>query len=87
VNRVPGDAIRVQSAVLRDVVSTLAQRAGVGEEQATLLADLLISNDLRGVFSHGSRQIKDYARLFLLKLSDLLLELNLSLEWSTNPWE
>lgn len=63
-NRVPSDAIRVQSTTLRDLVSTLAQRAGAGEEQATLLADLLISNDLRGVFSHGSRQIKDYARLF-----------------------
>jgi LDH2 family malate/lactate/ureidoglycolate dehydrogenase len=46
------------------LVSTLAVRAGAEEAQATLLADLLISNDLRGVFSHGSRQIKDYARLF-----------------------
>ncbi|MFN8511130.1 MAG: Ldh family oxidoreductase [Chloroflexia bacterium] len=63
-NRVPEDAIRVQAAVLHELVSTLAERAGVGEAQAVLLADLLISNDLRGVFSHGSRQIKDYARLF-----------------------
>jgi L-2-hydroxycarboxylate dehydrogenase (NAD+) len=63
-NRVPSDAIRVPSAVLHDLVSTLAERAGAGEAQAVLLADLLVSNDLRGVFSHGSRQIKDYARLF-----------------------
>src|SRR5690242_15629202 len=63
-NRVPDDAIRVPSAVLHELVSTLAERAGAGEAQATLLADLLVSNDLRGVFSHGSRQIKDYARLF-----------------------
>jgi L-2-hydroxycarboxylate dehydrogenase (NAD+) len=63
-NRVPDDAIRVQAAVLRDLVRTLAERAGAGEAQATQLAELLVSNDLRGVFSHGSRQIKDYARLF-----------------------
>jgi LDH2 family malate/lactate/ureidoglycolate dehydrogenase len=61
---VPDDAIRVPAAVLHELVGTLAERAGAGEAQAVLLADLLISNDLRGVFSHGSRQIKDYARLF-----------------------
>jgi LDH2 family malate/lactate/ureidoglycolate dehydrogenase len=63
-NRVPDDAIRVQAAMLHELVSALAEHAGAGEAQATLLADLLVSNDLRGVFSHGSRQIKDYARLF-----------------------
>lgn len=62
-NRVPSDALRVPPAVLRDLVRALATRAGAGEAQATLLADLLVSNDLRGVFSHGSRQIAAYARL------------------------
>lgn len=62
-NRVPSDAIRVQAAVLRDLVRTLALRAGAEEAQATLLSELLVSNDLRGVFSHGSRQMIDYARL------------------------
>lgn len=62
-NRVPSDAIRVQATVLRDLVRTLAVRAGAEEAQATLLAELLVSNDLRGVFSHGSRQMIDYARL------------------------
>ena len=62
-NRVPTDAIRVNMATLHGLVQTLAERAGAGEAQAALLADLLVSNDLRGVFSHGSRQIKDYARL------------------------
>jgi len=33
------------------------------DHQASLISDLLVQNDLRGVFSHGSRQIKDYARL------------------------
>ena len=48
---------------LRALVQALAGRAGMEEEQATLLAGLLVGNDLRGVFSHGSRQIMDYARL------------------------
>jgi L-2-hydroxycarboxylate dehydrogenase (NAD+) len=62
-NRVPDDAMRVAATVLRDLVRALMERAGAVEQQALLLADLLISNDLRGVFSHGSRQVKDYARL------------------------
>jgi len=63
VNHVPSDARRVSATALRDLVRALAERAGAGEAQAALLSDLLVSNDLRGVFSHGSRQITDYARL------------------------
>jgi len=63
VNQVPGDAFPVTAAALRELVRALAGRAGAPEAQAALLADLLVSNDLRGVFSHGSRQIVAYARL------------------------
>jgi LDH2 family malate/lactate/ureidoglycolate dehydrogenase len=45
------------------LVQALGERAGMGEGQARLLADLLVANDLRGVFSHGSRQVATYARL------------------------
>ncbi len=62
-NRVPIEAIWVAPERLRALVQALAGRAGMEEEQATLLAGLLVGNDLRGVFSHGSRQIMDYARL------------------------
>ena len=31
--------------------------------KADVLADLLVKNDLRGVFGHGSRQIAAYARI------------------------
>jgi L-2-hydroxycarboxylate dehydrogenase (NAD+) len=62
-NRVPEDAILVPAEALRDLVRALAEGGGAGEEQAALLADLLVRNDLRGVFSHGSRQIATYARL------------------------
>ena len=34
----------------------------MADDKATLLADLLVQNDLRGVFSHGSRQVATYAR-------------------------
>jgi L-2-hydroxycarboxylate dehydrogenase (NAD+) len=61
-NRVPPDGVPVAPAALRDLVRALAEGAGMGAEQATLLADLLVQNDLRGVFSHGSRQIATYAR-------------------------
>jgi L-2-hydroxycarboxylate dehydrogenase (NAD+) len=63
VNRVPEEAILVPAGALRELVRALAEGAGTGEEQATLLAELLVQNDLRGVFSHGSRQIATYARL------------------------
>jgi LDH2 family malate/lactate/ureidoglycolate dehydrogenase len=52
----------VQAAALRTLVRALGERAGLNETKAQLLADLLVGNDLRGVFSHGSRQIATYAR-------------------------
>ena len=61
-NRPPKDGIPVPPAPLRQLVGTLAERAGMDGAHATLLAELLVSNDLRGVFSHGSRQIATYAR-------------------------
>jgi L-2-hydroxycarboxylate dehydrogenase (NAD+) len=62
-NRVPDNAVRIPPEKLRQTVHAVATKAGMGDEQATLLSTLLVQNDLRGVFSHGSRQIKDYARL------------------------
>ena len=62
-NRPPKDGVPVPPDALRQLVRTLAERAGMDGEHASLLAELLVSNDLRGVFSHGSRQISDYARL------------------------
>ena len=62
-NRVPSDGVPVSPEALRGLVCALGERAGMRAGQAGLLADLLVSNDLRGVFSHGSRQIAAYARL------------------------
>ncbi len=58
----PTEAIRVPAADLRALVAALLERVGVGEDDRTLLASLLVQNDLRGVFSHGSRQVATYAR-------------------------
>ncbi len=55
--------IKVQADTMRELVTELAQKAGMPEDKARFLAELLVTNDLRGVFSHGSKQIADYARL------------------------
>jgi LDH2 family malate/lactate/ureidoglycolate dehydrogenase len=47
---------------LQVFVSAAGQAVGMPENQADLLAELLVANDLRGVFSHGSQQIAGYAR-------------------------
>jgi len=44
-------------------VSAVAQAAGLPGEKATRLAEMLVGNDLREVFSHGTRQVATYARL------------------------
>lgn len=55
--------IKVKPEKMKNFVSILAQKAGMPEEKAVFLAELLVKNDLRGVFSHGSRQIATYARI------------------------
>jgi LDH2 family malate/lactate/ureidoglycolate dehydrogenase len=62
-NRPPKAATRVSYEALRAFVSSAGQAVGLLPDKADLLADLLATNDLRGVFSHGSRQIATYARL------------------------
>ncbi len=62
-NIVPEEAARVMPQLMQDFVCTMAQKAGMPKEKADFLAGLLVKNDLRGVFSHGSRQIATYARI------------------------
>lgn len=59
----PVEAIRVPAQRLREFVVELMARAGLEGEKAALLADLLVANDLRGVFSHGTRQAATYSVL------------------------
>ena len=55
--------INVKADVLKNFVATIAREAGMPRGKADFLADLLVKNDLRGVFSHGTRQIAAYAVL------------------------
>ncbi len=62
-NRPPEEYVSVAHDKLHAFVSAAAQRVGLPEGRAELLAGLLAGNDLRGVFSHGTQQIATYARL------------------------
>jgi LDH2 family malate/lactate/ureidoglycolate dehydrogenase len=62
-NVVPTEFVRVMPDQLRGFVSEVFAKVGVPQEQAELLAQLLVATDLRGVFSHGTRQTVGYARL------------------------
>ena len=62
-NKVENDFIKVQADVMKNLVTTIAQKAGMPQANASFLADLLVKNDLRGVFSHGTQQIATYARI------------------------
>lgn len=62
-NLPPKEFVPVPHTALREFVHRAGQRVGLAAPRAELLADLLIANDLRGVFSHGTVQIATYARL------------------------
>jgi LDH2 family malate/lactate/ureidoglycolate dehydrogenase len=60
-NRTPEEFVRVPQAEMQAFVSSAAQEAGLSAERAAVLAELLTENDLRGVFSHGTRQLATYS--------------------------
>ncbi len=59
----PASFVRVPAADLQAFGTRLAEAAGMPGERASLLAELLTANDLRGVFSHGTQQLATYVRL------------------------
>jgi len=59
-NLPPRTFVRVGDAELRRFAAALARGAGLVAGRAELLGELLVANDLRGVFSHGTRQLADY---------------------------
>ncbi|MCC7348973.1 MAG: Ldh family oxidoreductase [Phycisphaerales bacterium] len=54
------NALRVSKEDLRSFVYESAIRVKMPADHASQLADLLIASDLRGIYSHGSRQIVRY---------------------------
>jgi LDH2 family malate/lactate/ureidoglycolate dehydrogenase len=49
---------------MHDFVRAVFERAGVPTDKADFLSQLLVDNDLRGVFSHGTRQATAYVNHF-----------------------
>lgn len=62
-NLPPETYIRISHQEMQAFVAEAGRAAGLPVDKAELLAELLVANDLRGVFSHGTRQIATYARL------------------------
>lgn len=62
-NQVSNEMVKVNPDDLKQFVSELAQKAGMPQLKADFLAALLVKNDLRGVFSHGSVQMATYSRI------------------------
>ena len=62
-NQPPETSVRVPAEDLRKFVTQAGEAAGLPAGKAERLAGLLTDNDVRGVFSHGTRQIATYARL------------------------
>lgn len=64
-NLTPESGIRVPAAGMGDLVTALFLKAGMNDENASRMATLLVDTDLRGVFSHGTRQTPGYVRMIL----------------------
>ena len=61
----PKTFVRVMPEDLRQFLIDLLLKVTVPERDASIIADLMVDTDLRGVFSHGSQPICGYARAFL----------------------
>src|SRR5437667_9938439 len=52
---------RIGAAALESFTTAVFSRCGMGPGDASLVADTLVSADLRGVHSHGVLRVPDYA--------------------------
>ena len=64
-NYPPETGIRVSSGALKSFLTSVFCAAGTSAEDADLLASILVDNDLRGTFSHGSVTAARYATQML----------------------
>lgn len=60
----PSSYIRVMPDDLHRFVSEVLQAYKVPEEDAELIAELMVDTDLRGVFSHGTATLAGYCRTY-----------------------
>ena len=61
-NQPPANATRVPHPAMQGFLQQAAIKAGIPHAHADLLSQLLVASDLRGVLSHGSRQMVRYVR-------------------------
>ena len=59
-NYPPAEGIRVPHAAMLSFVEAAFAKAGMSREHAELMAGLLVGNDLRCIFSHGTQQVPPY---------------------------
>jgi len=64
-NSPPESGIRLPRTEMEQLVSSLFLAAGTSQDDATLMGEILTGNDLRCVFSHGTRQTGGYVRKML----------------------
>ncbi|MDP6111711.1 MAG: Ldh family oxidoreductase [Planctomycetota bacterium] len=57
----PKEFTRVSVEDLTKLTREIYLKVGMSDEDATVITDLLVHTDLRGVFSHGTRQTRTYA--------------------------
>jgi len=62
-NTPPNTYISVRHQDMQAFISEAGRVVGLPKTKADLLASLLVTNDLRGIFSHGTRQMATYAIL------------------------
>ncbi len=61
---VPEDARRIMPNLLRDFATTALLKVGLTDGDAALIARYLVEVDLRGVATHGTRQLRRYIAEF-----------------------
>jgi len=66
-NRLPAEFTPVAADTIRSFIRTVFERVGVPTDKAQFLTERLVENDLRGVFSHGTRQTPHYVHQFEMK--------------------
>ena len=64
-NSIPTEFTRLDMDQLKMFTQQSFLKAGTSEEDACLMADLLVQTDLRGVFSHGTRQLDGYTQMMM----------------------
>ncbi|MCS7099233.1 MAG: Ldh family oxidoreductase, partial [Sulfolobales archaeon] len=56
----PEDYVRMHHTVIRDFVCEIFTAAGLSDEDAQIVTDVLVTADLMGISSHGIQRVKRY---------------------------